>query len=60
MNAPIGLAFILLIVLMFLIYYQGLIADLGAVQSLGTNWSYALTGRSSTGVPSNYPTTAKA
>lgn len=59
MKGTVGLAFILLLVLMFLIYYQGLGSDLGAVSSLGTNWFYALSGRSSQGVPANYPTTAK-
>lgn len=55
MKAPLGLAFILLLVLIGVAYYQGLVADLGAVSTLGTNWSYALTGRNASGAFQGYP-----
>jgi hypothetical protein len=55
----IALAFTLLLVLMLLVYYQGLQADAGAVGSTVTNWGYMLTGRNGQGGFSSYPATAK-
>lgn len=56
MKGTIGLAFILLMTFMFLIYYVGLRSDLGAVSSLATGVGYAYSGRTASGQPVNYPT----